>query len=494
MPCWTYISQGFSQNNQPEVVFTVLRRPDEHEENFPEAPVEWMKLVYAMAGSGLNLETGQMCDLVFENNCMSIKLNNFMFQQHENKWMSMRRFGGIVHGIPVACALTGVPQVAIPGDSHHVIALTHEEAAVARQFGVTRVIGHVGLAVRWFPHPPFIDRDREDCVVMADQAGSFRTKLPIARIYGISGMVIDDEIVLTIPEGEEKRSMFRKHVQDTPLSAAMAFECFMSREADSGFVWKAGQANPMAYGANCGQTKRTNLGYIAFGQQHSTDSWSMVEDGYGSESLLHLMIRPVLCTATDLFTVILRPATWKAVKDAMQNTQDIVVNLEKDAHKMRFRLEWIKTIYHNPIGGTEMKASWKRYSSSGPRPRDVPSYPHIKWSETVLLVEPPPGHCDVQELVAYVQQILKILAEAIPITPIPLQDNSEVGRQVIVEVEIPKCEGWLKMAMYPSMEGLSLEQMLPEIAQIVQPQTLSTIKLQLIINVWGYQGPSAQFS
>jgi hypothetical protein len=178
----------------------------------------------------------------------------------------------------------------------------------------------------------------------------------------------------------------------------------------------------------------------------------------------------------------------------MQNTQDIVVNLEKDAHKMRFRLEWMKTIYHNPIGGTEMKASWKRYSPSGPRPRDVPSYPHIKWSETVFLVEPPPGHCDVQELVAYAQQILKILAEAIPITPIPLQDNSEVGRQVIVEVEIPKCEGWLKMAMYPSMEGLSLEQMLPEIAQIVQPQTLSTIKLQLIINVWGYQGPSAQFS
>lgn len=250
MPCWTYISQGLSQNNQPEVVFTVLRRPDEHEENFPEAPVEWMKLVYAMAGSGLNLETGQMCDLVFENNLVFIKLDNFIFPQHGNKWMSMRRFGGIVHGISVACALTGVPDVAIPGNSHHVIALTHEEAAVAREFGVTRVISHVGLSARWFPHPPFIDRDRGDCVVMADQAGSFRSKLPIARIYGLKGMVIDDEIVLTIPEGEEKRKMFRLHVQDTPLSAAMAFECFMSKEADSGFVWKAGQTVRIAYGAN----------------------------------------------------------------------------------------------------------------------------------------------------------------------------------------------------------------------------------------------------
>jgi hypothetical protein len=250
VPCWTFISQGLSQNNQPEVVFTILRRPDEHEESFPEAPVEWMKLVYAMAGSGLHLETGRMCDLVFENNLVFIKLNNLMFPQNENKWRSMRRFGGMVYGISVTCALTGVPEDAIPGDSHHVIALTHEEAAVARQFGVSRVIGHVGLAVRWFPHPPFIDRDREDCVVMADQAGSIRTALPTARFYGISGMEVDDEIVLTIPEGEGKRSMFRKYVQDTPLSAAIAFECFMSKEADSAFVWKAGQTMRMIYGAD----------------------------------------------------------------------------------------------------------------------------------------------------------------------------------------------------------------------------------------------------
>lgn len=250
LPCWTYISQGFSQNNQPDVVFTVLRRPNESEEDFPEAPVEWMKLVYAMAGSGLNLETGQMCDLVFENNLAFIKLNNFIFPQNVNKWMSMRGFGGIVHGISDQCSLTGIPGAIIPHDFHRVIALTHEEAAVAREFGVTRVIGHIGLAVRWFPHPPFIDRDRGDCVDMADQAGSIRTTLPIARIYGFKGMVINDEIVFTIPGGEGKRNMFRKHVQDTPLSAAMAFECFMSQEADSGFLWKTGQTNPIVYGGN----------------------------------------------------------------------------------------------------------------------------------------------------------------------------------------------------------------------------------------------------
>lgn len=250
LPCWTYISQGLGQNEQPEIIFTILRRPNENEENFPVAPVEWMKLVFAMAGSGLNLEKGQMCDLVFENNLTFIKLNNFVFPLNPNQWMSMRRFGGIVHGISCFRALTGVPRDEIPGNSHQVIALTHEEAAVARQFGVTRVIGHVGLAVRWFPHPPFVDRDRRDCVTMADQVGSFRTNLPIARILGFSGVIIDDEIVLTIPHGEKKRDQFRQYVRDTPYSAAMAFECFMDEDAHSGYIWKAGQKAPMAYMSN----------------------------------------------------------------------------------------------------------------------------------------------------------------------------------------------------------------------------------------------------
>lgn len=85
---------------------------------------------------------------------------------------------------------------------------------------------------------------------MADQAGSFRTNLPIARILGFSGVIVDNEIVLTIPEGEKKRDQFRQHVRDTPYSAAMAFECFMTEDADSGYIWKAGQKEPMAYMTN----------------------------------------------------------------------------------------------------------------------------------------------------------------------------------------------------------------------------------------------------
>jgi hypothetical protein len=248
MPCWTYVSQGLSQVNQPEVVFTLLRRQNEQEENIPEAPVEWMRVVYGLAASSLNLETGQMCDLVFKSDGLIITLNEFILIQDHNKWTGMQRFGMLVHGVPLC--ISTLPRGVLDGHAHHVIALTHEEAAVARQFGPTRVIGHVGLSVRWFPYPPWVDRDRTDCVTMADQAGSIRIGLPMARMYGFNAMVVEDEVVFTIPEGETKRDTFRKYVSDAPLDAALAFDSFMSEDADSGLVWKTGQTKPMGYGSN----------------------------------------------------------------------------------------------------------------------------------------------------------------------------------------------------------------------------------------------------
>lgn len=48
-----------------------------------------------------------------------------------------------------------------------------------------------------------------------------------------------------------------------------------------------------------GKPSCTNLGYIAFGQQESHDSWSMVEDGYGSKSSPRLIERPVILQVTN---------------------------------------------------------------------------------------------------------------------------------------------------------------------------------------------------
>jgi hypothetical protein len=249
IPCWTYISQGIVQVNQPEVVFTLRRRQNESEEAFPAAPIEWMRAVYTLASGGLHLETGQMCDLVFDGRNVQIRLNRMALTQNPSDWETMRPFGMLLHGITLQDAVFQFPNGTIPRDAHHVIGLTHEEAAVARQFGPTRVIGHVGHTVKWFPYPPWVDRDRGDCITMADQAGSVRIGLPVARMYGFNAVQTgkDMEVVFTIPAAEEKRNIFRKYVADAAISSALSFESFMVQAADCGLLWKAGQTQLLGY-------------------------------------------------------------------------------------------------------------------------------------------------------------------------------------------------------------------------------------------------------
>jgi hypothetical protein len=250
MPLWTYVSQGLSKVSQPEVVFTILRRPNEDIEAFPEGPLEWMQAVYALATGGMHLETGQMLELMFDPGGAVLAIDQITIVLDAKKWQTMRRFGSFVHGIPLKSGCFQLPGCRPPPDAHHVIALTHEETAVAKQFGVTRVIGHVGWSVRWFPYPPWIDRDRGDAVTMVDQGGSVRIMLPIARVYGLNAMLSEGDIVLTIPTGEVKRKAIKDCVLGSPMSAVVAFDSFMTEEADGGLVWKRGQGKPMAYTAS----------------------------------------------------------------------------------------------------------------------------------------------------------------------------------------------------------------------------------------------------
>lgn len=245
--CWSYISRGLEGASQPDIVFTIARRANEPIEAYPEAPLEWIKTVYAIAKSGLHLETGQLVELVFDRSGVFLKINQVMVVQNAQSWQCMNRFGSLCHGIPFSNSIFDLPAGVVPPSAHHVIALTPEETVVANQFGVTRVVGHLGLSVRWFPYPPWIDRDRGDVTKMTDQAGSVRIGIPIARMYGLNAMFADDDIVLTILPKEELRKVFREHIASLPAEAVAGFESFMVEEADSGLLWKTGQKDPMGY-------------------------------------------------------------------------------------------------------------------------------------------------------------------------------------------------------------------------------------------------------
>jgi len=87
--------------------------------------------------------------------------------------------------------------------------------------------------------------------------------------------------------------------------------------------------------------------------------------------------------------------------------------------------------------------------------------------------------------------VAKAVEQSIPVTLILVWESGQVGRQVFVEIEIPKREGWLKMSASPSVEGLPAQQILTNVARVVQPPIQARVKFQLALKVWGYEGPSA---
>jgi len=95
---------------------------------------------------------------------------------------------------------------------------------------------------------------------------------------------------------------------------------------------------------------------------------------------------------------------------------------------------------------------------------------------------------------AYIKEVVKVIKRLVPVTPLLVEGSGQLGRQIVVEIEVPKVEGWLKMSAYPSLEGLPSQQMLPEIARLAQPPTQGKVKFQLVMKIWGYDGPSAHFS
>jgi hypothetical protein len=160
---------------------------------------------------------------------------------------------------------------------------------------------------------------------------------------------------------------------------------------------------------------------------------------------------------------------------------------------VRFVLKFDRNTYHNPIDGSEHKAQWRTYEPEGP-PKP-PSNSHVQLKQTIFLVEPPSGTVSVDELGRFVEEILKIIEQNTPLNPLPAPPgSSHTGKQVVVEIDLPKCEGWLKMTAYPSMDGINSQLILPQIAALRAPEVRSRCKFQLFVDLWGYQGPAAQFS
>jgi len=295
--CWTYISSGLHAVDQPEMVLTVNQRANENVENWPQMPLEWARILYdAAAKDRVHVDAGQMVELFFQTP-FKAKIGNNVYTSDLKFWHDWQRLGMLVH---VECHGDYADLPPLPYPRHHVIALTHNEAAVAQEFGCHRVISRMVLQSSWFPIPGWIDRDRADVTRMAENAGSIHVRtqqLKRARIYGLSAILAENgDLILRLPENPERRAEFQALVARVAVSDGMVLESFLPSDADAMLSWKTGNKTPQVLRRSAEQKRCLSLAFLSFGQQPNRNEWLIVEDGVG---------------------LILTRQAWSSVLDAM---------------------------------------------------------------------------------------------------------------------------------------------------------------------------------
>ncbi|KAL2361938.1 hypothetical protein RJZ56_005154 [Blastomyces dermatitidis] len=281
MDCWTYISKGLAQVGQKEIVFTIRRRAGEREDHLPIAPFQWMKFVYSAAKDGQRVEEFQRTEF------------------HSPSFLDRSDFQWIVY-CP-AHPITNIPASYFPTEWLQVIPLIAPEAEVAQKYGIMRALGHLGAQERWFPFPPWINRDRQPCITMASMAGSVKDSIPLVVVRGISALKRGMEIVLHVPR--ESAFHLKHALTQFQLEHVFALDSYHYKDADSGLLWSNTDVQPRGYAAGTSNTCM-NLNYFTFCPCQEKNELKMVEDGFICKLLqaLNFSYQALACAKYVLLT------------------------------------------------------------------------------------------------------------------------------------------------------------------------------------------------
>lgn len=255
--CWTYISKGLAQVGQKEIVFTIRRRANELEDNLPSAPFQWIKFVYSAAKNGQTVEEFQRTEF------------------HSPSFLDRPDFKWIVY-CP-AHPIADIPASYFPLEWLQVIPLIAPEAEVAQRYGIMRALGHLGAQERWFPFPPWIDRDRQPCITMASMVGTMKESLPLVIVRGVSALKRGMDIVLHVPQG--CALYLKEALAQFQLEHVFALDSTPHKDADSGLLWSNTDTEPRGYAAGTSNACM-NLNYFAFCPCQEMNELKMVEDGF----------------------------------------------------------------------------------------------------------------------------------------------------------------------------------------------------------------------
>ncbi|KAL1958179.1 hypothetical protein VTO42DRAFT_5034 [Malbranchea cinnamomea] len=436
--CWTYISQGLITAGQKEVVFTVRRRVAiEGEQDFPRDPLTWYEMLFSAAREGQIVNEFQRTDF---------RAPSFLDRQ-DVTW--------IVYA--AKCPIDNVPASYFPSDWLQAVPLLVTEAQVAEEFGVMRALSHLGCSQRWFPWPPWFDRDRTPCVTQSEMEGSIRSQVSYVMIPGLSAVKKGNDIVLYISERAEDG--LKEVLNAFDPDAALPLDCVHYKDADSGLVWCNTDIQPRGYAAGT-SNYCTNLNFIAFCPCQQEDSLKLFEDG-------------------SVF--LLKDETWLYIRQQLKELKPVSIELPSGE---RFFVDYGRL--------DNLYPGLQRYTPTKPRLSSSKPW-HVHCDHLILLDNNVSDPEDAIALSNYIKAIEETLDAIIPRTAPP---GIETGGRLAIEADVGGPDRFDKLSRRwitirynpPALDVLPLPQIHDALMELEGPNIEPRTRFQLIFNVWGYIG------
>jgi hypothetical protein len=224
-PAWSYVTEGLSKLNKPELVMTIVRKTDESESAYPRDPIEFFQGFLELAKRGNDVRAGS-----------STRLGE------GGEVFIAKQFRGTIY-LPVE-KLEGVT---LPKDALAVVPVTPEELDAWDIGGAARVAGKLSQQSQFYPYPTWCDRNRESVYSQGEmQVMKMEpvSQAPTAMIYGAGIIAEKDKLSMSVPQAvrEDLNQKLKELPQDTPFRLNLSLD----PRANAYYVWEVQKATAVA--------------------------------------------------------------------------------------------------------------------------------------------------------------------------------------------------------------------------------------------------------
>jgi hypothetical protein len=461
LSCWTYVSNGLWAVGQKEIVFTVKRRPGEAENAYPRDLLGFYQSMYHMAS-----EEQRIVDI---GDAIATKPGVAPF-------LGRPDFLGVLFAPPQ------------PLEGIHVTApwlmaliLTADELAVARQYGMVRVMATLGREYRFFPTAPWADRDRRELVSLRDMEQSILSKM--VRRYANAASVRQESRLVSRVElpgpGDVKdqdvkldqgrivlrfrpgaAAELKEALADPPKDAVIALLVGPDPGALACRTWLAGHKEQVAISKPGVSGTNIEGSFIAFVPHQKDDGGRPLEDG---------------------FAIFLRDESWHQLRTALGAGRPLSVPATGD--KMAFEVVWVPEADPDFADGREsqLPGGWPIFDLQPPRAWE-PSGPVDQKSMALLTNPDVMGlRVEVTRLADYAEALLAAVKSERGAR------SAGPGQDLGLECEVrPDGTRSFRILFRPENTGEGKESLEARLMRIPPPPVVfGPIRFQLNLLLWG---------